>query len=74
VRDAPAAAAWWKDLHSREWSAVLPALSPYLGICSAVTLRAVPIFLLLGLPVLILALVRGRWFCRQACPVGLLTE
>lgn len=53
---------------------VLPSLSPYLGLTAALALRRVTPWLLLGLPVLILAWRRGRWFCRTMCPTGLLVE
>ena len=57
-----------------EWSAVLPALSPHLAVFSAIALRGLPVLFLLCVPVLLLVVFRRRWFCRNACPTGLLTE
>ena len=57
------------------WTAmVLPNVSPYLTLCSAIAARSFGIVSLVGLPVLVIAALRGRWFCRWACPVGLITE
>ena len=57
------------------WAAiVVPALSPYVMVCSAIASRAVSWVSLLGVPVLVLSLWRRRWFCRNACPMGLVLE
>jgi ferredoxin-type protein NapF len=51
---------------------ILPALSPFTGAVSALALRVATPGLLLALPVALLAWRRGRWFCRHACPTGIL--
>ena len=53
---------------------VLPAVSPYVMLGSSLAARSVGVLALFALPVLVLALLRRRWFCRYACPVGLATE
>ena len=53
---------------------MVPALSPFVAVGGAIAARAVPIAAFIALPVLLMALLRGRWFCRALCPVGLLTE
>ncbi|MCX5684578.1 MAG: 4Fe-4S dicluster domain-containing protein [Planctomycetota bacterium] len=53
---------------------VVPAASPFVMIASCIALRAAGIVALVGFPVLVLALRRPRWFCRWACPVGLVEE
>ena len=55
-------------------SVFLPALSPFIAVASAFSVRAVGRLALLALPVVLLALVFPRWFCRHGCPVGLLQE
>jgi len=59
---------------SADLAAVLPGLSPLLGIGSAVARRAAGWMLLLCIPVLVMSWLKGRWFCRHLCPVGLMTE
>ena len=58
----------------RTLALILPALSPFSGISSAVARQSVGWVLLLGLPVLVMAILRGRWFCFHFCPTGFLAE
>jgi len=53
---------------------ILPSLSPFVAICSALAVRTLSVITLLALPLFIMALWRGRWFCRNLCPVGFLSE
>ena len=57
------------------WLAAIPmAVSPLIAISSTAALRAPSALTLAAAPVLLLSLIRRRWFCRWACPTGLLTE
>lgn len=56
------------------WRYLAPALSPFLAVCSAVALRSVTLASLLAVPMLVLVVVRWRFWCRHLCPVGLLSE
>jgi ferredoxin-type protein NapF len=49
-------------------------VSPFTAVCAALALRLVGIGTGLGLAAGVAAIVRPRWFCRYACPVGLLVE
>lgn len=53
---------------------LLTAMSPFAGVCSAIAQRCLYSLSFLCLPVLILSLLKGRWFCLHLCPTGLLTE
>ncbi len=55
-------------------SVILPSLSPHAALAGALALRACGILTLLAAPVLVLAVLFPRWFCRHGCPVGLLLE
>jgi len=54
--------------------AVVPAASPFVAAASVLATRAVGVLSLVAAPVVVLALLRRRWFCRWACPVGVLSE
>jgi len=56
------------------WWRVPSAVSPLVGLASALTLRAVTWTTLLALPVLVLVLAWPRAFCRYVCPTGLLAD
>ena len=58
----------------RAGAAVFTSLSPALTLLGALAVRAATVWTLLGLPVLVLAFLRSRWFCRWLCPVGFATE
>ena len=53
-----------------ECGRIIPALSPFLSVCSAIARRGTDFLFLLGLPLLVLAFFRGHWFCRRLCPTG----
>jgi ferredoxin-type protein NapF len=55
-------------------STAVPAVTPFVLLCSTVAARALSVSALIGLPVLAVALFRRRWFCRYMCPVGLISE
>ena len=55
-------------------SVALPALSPFVTLCSVLATKALGVLALLALPVLALAFLSSRWFCRHACPTGFLQE
>lgn len=62
----------WLPWPSATW--VVPGISPFVGIAAALATRSLGPATLLCLPVLVLTVVRRRWFCRWACPVGLMSE
>jgi len=77
IRSALLAAATVAALGAVPWEAaplVVPAISPYVVFAGAIAQCAATWATLLGAPVLLIALFRHRWFCRNACPVGLVTE
>ena len=55
-----------------ECGRLVPGLSPYLLVCSAIARRGMDLGFLLALPLLIVAFLRGRWFCLWLCPTGTL--
>ena len=52
----------------------LPAFSPFVACASVLALRTAGAVALLALPVLVLALLVPRGFCRFVCPTGMLLE
>ncbi len=52
----------------------IPALSPLLSLGGALAGRHASLWVLMGVPLLILALFRGRWFCGHLCPMGAVAE
>ena len=58
----------------KRFAVILPSLSPYVAVCSALAVRTLSVITLLALPLFIMALWRERWFCRNFCPVGFLSE
>jgi len=56
------------------FAVILPALSPFLAVCSAVGTRSMDLLFLLCVPLAVLALLKGRWFCSHLCPAGSLAE
>ncbi|MBI5385997.1 MAG: 4Fe-4S dicluster domain-containing protein [Verrucomicrobia bacterium] len=64
----------WPLRKESSTSVFLPALSPYVALCSTLAVRSLTVLTLLAVPVLLLVLFSPRWFCRHGCPVGLLQE
>jgi MauM/NapG family ferredoxin protein len=48
--------------------------SPFVAICSPIASRSISAGIVIGLTFAFIALLRSRWFCRFACPMGLLLE
>ena len=58
----------------RSWSVFLPALSPLLGLGGAIASGAFSLLTLAALPLLLLPLFKGRFFCWRLCPMGFVAE
>lgn len=58
-----------------ELASILPRLSPILSLFGALATRAwLGWLMLLGIPLLVLAAFKGRFFCWHLCPMGFLSE
>jgi len=64
----------WPGREESGTSVILPALSPFIALASAISVRTVSVLALLALPVVGMVMLYRRWFCRYGCPVGLLQE
>ena len=53
---------------------LVPAISPFTGIVASLATWFVGAGGVAYITVLVLGVLRRRWFCRWACPVGLMTE
>lgn len=53
---------------------VATGASPFVGIAASLATRSLSAASFAWIVVLAVAMVRRRWFCRWACPVGLMTE
>jgi ferredoxin-type protein NapF len=60
---------WWKSAPK-----LVVQASPVAAICSSIALRSIGVGTGIGLMSAIIAIWTRRWFCRYACPVGLLVE
>ncbi len=56
------------------WSVLLPGLSPLLSLGGSLATRAVGLLTLFALPLLLLPLFKGRFFCWRLCPMGFVAE
>ncbi len=61
-------------LAPRRTASILPALSPLAALCAAITRGTARWSLIAAVPLLLTALVKGRWFCFHLCPTGSLAE
>lgn len=52
----------------------IPVCSPFIGIVSAITSRSFTITTICSVPMLVIMIIRRRWFCRYLCPLGLVVE
>ena len=58
-----------------ELGSILPRLSPILSLFGALAARAwLGWLMLLGIPLLVLAFLKGRFFCWHLCPMGFVSE
>ena len=55
-------------------SKIVVQLSPFAAICSSLALRTVGLGTGAGLILAAIGIFRRRWFCKYACPVGLLLD
>ena len=56
------------------WRVLLPGLSPLLSLGGALAARSAGGLILVGLPLVLLPLFKGRFFCWRLCPMGFAAE
>jgi len=71
---AAASVLLWPVLPWKSSPKFVVQLSPFAAISSSIALHSVGTGAAIGLGIAFLALMRRRWFCRYACPTGLLLE
>jgi MauM/NapG family ferredoxin protein len=71
---ASAAALWNAPEPAAPYAALLPMFSPLLAFGGALASRAFSGWILLGVPVVLTSIWRGRWFCRWLCPMGFIAD
>jgi ferredoxin-type protein NapF len=64
----------WPPTFWKSASKYVVQLSPFAAICDAIALRSISIGLGAGLVFAAIATFYRRWFCKYACPVGLLLD
>ncbi len=64
----------WRLIPWPRGPVLVPAVSPFVALASLIALRSVGLLCLVSAPVLLLALLSRRWFCRHACPLGLVQD
>ncbi|MBR4170493.1 MAG: 4Fe-4S binding protein [Kiritimatiellae bacterium] len=66
---------WGLPEIAQKWTLALPRLSPILSFFGAIaSRRAAGWLILLGIPLLVLAIFKNRWFCWHLCPMGFAAE
>jgi ferredoxin-type protein NapF len=71
---AVAAALLWPLPFWKQAPGLIIQFSPYVAIGSCIALRSISAGAVIGLILAIIAIWKRRWFCRYACPIGLLVE
>ncbi|MGQ9662747.1 MAG: 4Fe-4S dicluster domain-containing protein [Kiritimatiellia bacterium] len=65
---------WVYRLQFDSLAIILPSMSPFLVVGGLIAGYAVGWWSTLAVVTLVLGLLRGRWFCRNICPVGWLND
>ncbi len=71
---AAATVLWPLPEKATPYAALLPMFSPLLALGGAVASRTFSWWVLLGVPVAVMSVWRGRWFCQWCCPLGFIAD